>query len=314
MISGFADAYDALGNREYLEAALAGWEHLRTRQSTPDGKLYRTFRKGIAKGEAYQEDYAFVIRGLLSIYKATSDRKMLEEAIRLQELQDALFWDETGSAYFFTSGSEPLIVRQKDTRDSAIPSGNAEALHNLIALSDFTGDPAYRVKSGRILSRYAAQMKANPASHNRMIHGVIKYLRNVPDDNLTSSNVVDARATLDRTSEGYTLSVDLTILPGWHINANPASAPSLIPTEIIASSDQITIVDIAYPTPDTLVADFANESIAVYSGSMHLSAEIAHPGDLNGQETFVLRFQACDASRCLLPSEMELKPMIVSPR
>jgi uncharacterized protein YyaL (SSP411 family) len=314
MIAGLADAYAALGNLAYLESAQACWEHLRTRQRTPHGRLYRTFRNGIAKGEAYQEDYAFVIRGLLSIYNATNDRKMLKEAVRLQEIQDELFWDETGSAYFFTSGSEPLIVRQKDTRDSAIPSGNAEAVHNLIALSDFTGDPTYRIKSGRILSRYAAQMKANPASHSRMVHGVIKYLRNVPDENLSSSKVVTASAALKRTVEGYTLSVDLRIQPGWHINANPASDPSLIPTEIIVPSGQITIVDIAYPPPELLMADFVNESIAVYSGRVRLTAEITHPGNLDGNETFVLHYQACDASRCLLPSEIELQPVIVLPQ
>jgi DsbC/DsbD-like thiol-disulfide interchange protein len=114
--------------------------------------------------------------------------------------------------------------------------------------------------------------------------------------------------------EGYTLSVDLTIQPGWHINANPASDPSLIPTEIIEPPGQITIVDVAYPTPESLTADFANESIAVYSGSVRLAAEITHSGNLDGNETFVLRYQACDESRCLLPSEIELKPVIVLPQ
>jgi uncharacterized protein YyaL (SSP411 family) len=312
MISAFADASRVLDEPDYLARALAAWTHLRIRQSTEDGRLYRTYRDGIAKGEAYQEDYAFVTRGLLSLHHATSDSTYLQEAARLQSLADSLFWDPAGSAYFFTSGSERLIVRRKDTFDSAIPSGNAEAVHNLLTLSERTGKGVYREKAGAILQRYADQMKANPSGYNRMILGALRYLQTEPGDDVTqeSQSVVTVTSEIERREAANTcvISVDVVIRPGWHINANPASDESLIPTELMTTSDGLAFLETSYPDSKPLVTDFSEESIAVYEGTARITATVNIPQGQPIENALVLRVQACDLTRCLLPSEISLKP------
>ncbi len=312
MISAFAEAYRVLHEPDYLTRAVAAWNHLRDRQSTDDGRLYRTYRDGVAKGEAYQEDYAFVTRGLLSLHRATGDSTYLQEAVRLQSLGDRLFWDPIGSAYFFTSGSDDLIVRPKDTSDSAIPSGNAEAVHNLLTLAELTGETAYGERAGAILESAGSQMRANSAGHNRMILGLLRYLQTRPSDAVTqeSRSVVTVASVITNgdASNTYILSVDAVIRPGWHINANPASDETLIPTELESQSESITLVEVSYPVARDLVTEFASKSIAVYEGTARITATIIIPEEGSIENAFVLRIQACDETRCLLPSEISLDP------
>jgi hypothetical protein len=311
MIAAFAEAYATLVNPDYLESAVNAWRHLRSRQSTDDGRLYRTFREGVAKGEAYQEDYAFVVRGLLALHKATEDPEYLAEAIRLHTLADSLFWDQTDGVYFFTSGQEQLIVRQKDTRDSAIPSGNGEAVHNLLTLTELTGDPAYRYRAAVILNRLAAQMKANPTSHNRMILATFRYLQGerIESDVLTSKNVVSVSSEMVMVEEGsYRLEVNAIVRPGWHVNANPASDPNLIPTTLHTRKHGLSVGTVSYPDVKQFETGFSEETIDVYDGTIQIVAELEIEEGFKLEDALHLTVQACDETRCLLPSEIVLRP------
>ena len=56
--------------------------------------LLRRYRAGDAAIDAYAEDYAFLIFGLLELFQASGDPQWLEWAIELQARQDELFWDD----------------------------------------------------------------------------------------------------------------------------------------------------------------------------------------------------------------------------
>ena len=159
MISAYADAYRVLGSEEYLKKARRALRHVTERMRAADSTLLRSYRGGRTSGAAYQEDYAFLIRGFLSLYEATDDGQYLTLAITLQETADRLFWDPIGHGYFFGTEAEDLIARRKSTHDAAIPSGNAEAIHNLIGLTEATGNRAYLTRAGKVLTRYAHQME-----------------------------------------------------------------------------------------------------------------------------------------------------------
>ena len=57
-------------------------------------QLLRSYRDGHAAIDAYAEDYAYLIFGLLELFQADPDPMWLEWAIALQHRQDELFWDE----------------------------------------------------------------------------------------------------------------------------------------------------------------------------------------------------------------------------
>jgi uncharacterized protein YyaL (SSP411 family) len=68
----------------------------------------RRYRHGDASVDAYAEDYAYLIFGLLELFQAGGDPEWLEWALQLQERQDALFWDACGWWWFSTTGQGPV--------------------------------------------------------------------------------------------------------------------------------------------------------------------------------------------------------------
>jgi len=70
MISGFARAYQVLGDTRYVEAAVNAGNFIRKQMYDGDsGVLQRRHRDGEAAIEGYADDYAFLIKGLLDLYE-----------------------------------------------------------------------------------------------------------------------------------------------------------------------------------------------------------------------------------------------------
>lgn len=65
--------------------------------------------------QGFLEDYAFVIQALFDLYEASLEQGWLEWALQLQHMQDKLFWDPKGFAYFSSEAGDPsLLLRLKD--------------------------------------------------------------------------------------------------------------------------------------------------------------------------------------------------------
>ena len=170
MIAALARGGLVLNDGSYLEAAAkaAGflWENLRDR----DGHLLRRWRGGEAGHAAVLEDYAYFIWGLLELYRAGLDTDHLEKALALQKDSDRLFWDDVNGGYFFTAHtSEKLIIRDKETHDGAMPSGNSVMAHNLLALARLTGDTSHEKKAWRLMEAFSAHLAAQPTAHTHML-------------------------------------------------------------------------------------------------------------------------------------------------
>jgi uncharacterized protein YyaL (SSP411 family) len=137
--NGLALAALAQGGR--LDAAVALGEFLLGPLSTPDGRLHRTWREGIAKGTGYLEDYADVAYGLMELHVASGDPRWLLEAHRLALLAVDLFEDPVGGGFFQTpADGEQLVARKKELDDHPTPSGNAMLAYVLLRLARIWGD------------------------------------------------------------------------------------------------------------------------------------------------------------------------------
>ncbi len=109
--------------------------------STPDGRLHRTWRDGVAKGTGYLEDYADIAYGLTELHVATGDPRWLREAHRLASLAVDLFADDEGGGFFQTPrDGEQLVARKKELDDHPTPSGNAMLAYVLLRLARIWGD------------------------------------------------------------------------------------------------------------------------------------------------------------------------------
>jgi len=113
MIGAFAEGYRALHDRRYLEAAERSASFIMSKMW--DGRaLKRSFKDGVARHNAYLEDYAQLACAMLDLYEASLDAKYLEHARTLAGMILERFIDKEKGGFFFTSDDhEALITRSK---------------------------------------------------------------------------------------------------------------------------------------------------------------------------------------------------------
>jgi len=131
----------ALAQAGRVEPATALARFLLGPLSTPDGRLHRTWRDGVAKGTGYLEDYADVAYGLMELHVASGDPQWLLEAHRLATLAVDLFADDDAGGFFQSPrDGERLVARKKELDDHPTPSGNAMLAYVLLRLARIWGD------------------------------------------------------------------------------------------------------------------------------------------------------------------------------
>jgi len=122
--------------------------------------------------QAFLDDYAFAVWGLLELYEATFELRHLEAALRLEGEAIRLFRDDAGRFYLTPTGGEPLLVRPRETGDGAIPSGNSAQLLNLIRLARITGKPEYDKYADDLLRAAADDVSLAPSASPHLLSGL----------------------------------------------------------------------------------------------------------------------------------------------
>ncbi|RLT43395.1 MAG: thioredoxin domain-containing protein [Chloroflexi bacterium] len=177
MIHALAEVGVALERTDALTAAQDAANFVLGKMSQADGKLYRSYKDGQAKLNAYLEDYAAFVRGLIALYESTFDLRWLAEASRLTRLFLEQFGDSDGGGLFQTGADhERLVVRRKDFIDNAIPSGNSLAAESLLRLAKLTGNDGYRHEASRIFAPMASAMAQQPTGFGRLLGALDDYL------------------------------------------------------------------------------------------------------------------------------------------
>ena len=100
----------------------------------------------------------------------------------------------------------------------------------------------------------------------------------------------------------------LSISPGFHVNANPATFPYLIATEVTTGKvEGITVGAPGYPAPVKRKFQFAEQPLAVYEGEvpikLNLRAEKNAPAGTRSLP-ITLTVQACDEEKCYPPATL----------
>jgi uncharacterized protein YyaL (SSP411 family) len=173
MIAALAKAAQALGDPSYGEAADRAARFILNNLRGADGRLFRRYRQGHVAHPGYLEDYAFLVWGLLELYETTFALDYLEEALALNATMIDLFWDEEGGGLYFTGeGNEPLITRNKEVYDGALPSGNSVAALNFLRLSRMSGDTDLEKRAEQLFRAFAQQVSAFPKAHTQFLNAV----------------------------------------------------------------------------------------------------------------------------------------------
>lgn len=170
MIHALAECGVVCEREDALQAAIHAADFILTTMSQADGKLYRSYKDGQARFNAYLEDYAAFIRALIALYEATFELRWLGEASRLTQLMFAQFHDPDNGGFFQTGADhEQLVVRRKDFIDNAIPSGNSLAAETLLRLSVLVGNEEYRRAANQIILTMKAAVVRQPTGFGRLL-------------------------------------------------------------------------------------------------------------------------------------------------
>ncbi len=105
-----------------------------SRTFTSEAACCAAWRRDQARQNAYLEDYAALIQGLLALYQSDPDPTWFRSALSLADHMVAHFRDPQGGFFDTSDDQETLLVRPKDVQDNATPSGGSLAAGALLAI------------------------------------------------------------------------------------------------------------------------------------------------------------------------------------
>ncbi len=316
MIVALAEAAIAFDEPRYAAAALKAGERLWHMARRADGHLWRVSLDGRSSVAARQGDYAWFADACVQLYDLTNNPRWLERAGQLVDTMDALFRDRKSGGYFMSTATDgpQAMTRPKDDYDDATPSGNAVALHVLARLAARTADyrPAERARA--LLGAFAGDIDENPAIYGYMLTG--RELLNHGD---TGPYQYAARGAVrvSGSLNGDTIVIELTMRPGWHVNAHRVLQDDLVPTVVEPGGDVPgwTFQAPQYPEPVIRKLGFSNDELALYEKNVLIRLPVQRSGHglLAPLASVSVELQACDDSRCLPPERLVLKIPVSSP-
>lgn len=139
MLMAYAEAGRYLRRQDYTSVAMRNGRFLLDNLLLHN-RLFRSWRNGQARHDAYLEDHASLILAFLSLYQSDPDPAWFLFAEHLSSELVINFQDPEGG-FFDTRVDHPaLLFRPKDLQDNATPSGNSLAALAFLHLSGFTGN------------------------------------------------------------------------------------------------------------------------------------------------------------------------------
>ena len=334
MVAGMVSGAALFADQRYLAAAQRAAGFVLERMTAPDGTLARSWRRGAAATPGVLEDYALVIHGLLALHKvrrlaghAGPGSPFLQSAIRLYETSVRLFRGEDMGYYDTRADQADLFLRSRSTYDGAAPCGASVMLHNLIDLSEATGEPSYLDRAVSLLRTLSASVKRDPLSSINTTRGLLRLLRTErskrdvetfaapragvePESSTGDTTPVEIYASVERLdlASGAPAEMELAIriAPGYHITAaDPGpGGGGLVPLRVHLVHGQGVAVYADYP-PGELMGAGGSEFFG-HRGELRVRVATELAGPVSGTPLLAVTFQACTETECLRPTTVEL--------
>ncbi|MDT8453200.1 MAG: thioredoxin domain-containing protein [Gammaproteobacteria bacterium] len=176
MIKGMAHAGRVLENDTYIESATTAAYYIKETMWRNE-RLLASSKNGVARLNAYLDDYAFLLGGLIELLQSRWNTDLLIWARQIADVLIAQFEDPEHGGFFFTSHDhEKLIQRFKTFSDDAVPTGNGMAACALIDLGYICGNPEYLAAAERALRAAWHDINRAPISHCTLLNAFDKFL------------------------------------------------------------------------------------------------------------------------------------------
>ncbi len=148
MLKGYIDAYRALGQKKYLDAALKNADFIVKEMIQQDGRLNRNFKNKKSVINAFLDDYALTIDAFTHLYQVTFDEQWLYKSKVLADYAIQHFFDEKSAMFNYTSDIDPpLVARKMELTDNVIPGSNSSMARALYQLGTYLYNSDYIEKA-----------------------------------------------------------------------------------------------------------------------------------------------------------------------
>jgi uncharacterized protein YyaL (SSP411 family) len=203
MLAAFAEAARGLDRDDYLEIAERNAEFLLNEMRSAEGRLYHTWKAGIAKVNGYLEDYTHLTEGLIELYQTTFNPRWYLAAKELVNVMIKHFCAPGNGFYDTSDDHETLITRPRELQDNATPSGNGMAALILQRLAGLAAEPRYAELARRSLSTMQPLLTQYPLGFAQWLVALI-YTLGQPREIAIVGDITspDTRALLD-VNAGY---------------------------------------------------------------------------------------------------------------
>jgi uncharacterized protein YyaL (SSP411 family) len=293
------------------------------------GSLPHQISKGVPSGDAYLDDYAFLIQGLIRLamcitfleeqgeppQQAIPSEALVAQAARLCRQMVDKFYDEENGGFFSTSADhEVLFGRSKPVFDQPAPSANSVAIRCLIQLGD-------EGRARKSLLAMRGWMQRAPHATEALYTAALSLLAgySVPSEDAAPVPVTVVTETVapaptltaavevklsakeivaDSSSIGAGR-VTISVPEGFHLNSSNPPARWLVPTKIAVNGVK---ADVSYPAA---IEDR-------YEGEVEIPFVVHLPNGESGAEfELVVSYQACTESECLAPAEKVFSAVVL---
>lgn len=228
MLKGYVDAYLALGDSTYLEAALKNAVFLEENMLRENGRLWRNYNDGHAGIEAFLDDYALLAEAYIALYQATFNVHWLQLSRSIADYAITHFRDERSGMFYYTSDeSEALVARKMELMDNVIPASNSVMAHVLYRLGEFYYHQPYIDMAATMLNQVAKDVAINGEYYANwgLLMGLIAYEPN--------EVAIMGREARDKNIEIQKKYLPTTLFMGGETENLPLLEYKLMPNETI---------------------------------------------------------------------------------
>ncbi len=169
VISSLAQAGSLLENEDMITSAEKAFAYL-IDHAFVNNQLYHYFENKIP---GFLDDYAYLIKAALELYKTTLKEEYLLRALQINDILTDLFKDKFEGGFFYNRLEEDTI-KLKFAYDGAIPSGNSIQLLNLIELYFITGNNSYRELAENSIKVFSSALNKSSNGYTYFLRGIMK--------------------------------------------------------------------------------------------------------------------------------------------
>ncbi len=161
VVKGFVDAWQATGDRDFLETALRTGNFILENLIEDDFMVKRSLASHIP---GFLDDYALTADAFLSLYQAVFDESWLSTVQHLLEKMISEFFNtETGMFYYVSERETDTLIRQTEVTDNVLPSSNAVLASVLFRASRYLDDIEYEKMARQMLQNVMPYLVKHPA-------------------------------------------------------------------------------------------------------------------------------------------------------